>query len=91
MSALAATLRHVAAGLRDVNDPWWIIGSAAVVLHGGDTTVADVDVLTTAAGARAVCAAWGRVPGAAAPHERFASVVFERLMDAPLPIELMGA
>lgn len=92
---LVATLRFVAAGLRDVREPWWIIGSAAVALHGGDTAVADVDgdvdVLTTVAGARDLCAIWGRVPQNAEPHERFASVVFERFTCAPLAIEVMGA
>lgn len=41
-------LRAVAEKLREGNDPWWIIGSAAVALHGGDPgIVADIDVITS--------------------------------------------
>ncbi len=30
------------------DDPWWVIGSTAVALHGGDPgTIADVDVITS--------------------------------------------
>ena len=45
---LTTTLSQVAAALRSAHDPWWVIGSAAVWLHGVGTAVSDVDVLTSA-------------------------------------------
>jgi hypothetical protein len=43
--ALGETLARVADALAGARHPWWIIGSAAVALHGADVTVGDVDVL----------------------------------------------
>ncbi|MEM8724505.1 MAG: hypothetical protein AAGE86_03190 [Pseudomonadota bacterium] len=43
-----ATLRRVSRLLEAADDPWWIIGSAAVALHGGDPgKIADIDVITS--------------------------------------------
>lgn len=42
------SLEDVANALGDTQDPWWIIGSAAVALHGGEPgTIADIDVITS--------------------------------------------
>ena len=38
---LTTTLSQVAAALRSAHDPWWVIGSAAVWLHGVGTAVSD--------------------------------------------------
>ena len=35
-AALAETLVAVAGQLKSAQDPWWVIGSAAAVLHGLD-------------------------------------------------------
>ncbi|WP_298467616.1 hypothetical protein [uncultured Erythrobacter sp.] len=43
-----ATLRRVSRLLEAADDPWWVIGSAAVALHGGDPgAIADIDVITS--------------------------------------------
>ncbi|PZQ61167.1 MAG: hypothetical protein DI544_06240 [Sphingomonas taxi] len=89
--ALAAALRAIATTMRGAADPWWIIGSAAVRLHGVDTDVADVDLLTSERDARRFCAGHGRQPIAPAASERFRSAVFGRFEDGAMPIEVMGA
>ena len=55
---LDATLARVAAAMAQAGarDHWWIIGSAAVVLHGVDTSVADVDLLLSPADAERLLA-----------------------------------
>ncbi len=88
---LTTTLSQVAAALRSAHDPWWVIGSAAVWLHGVGTAVSDVDVLTSASAsdARAMLAAWpDAVIGAAG--ERFRSQPYARLPGRGLPIEIMA-
>lgn len=86
---LTTTLSQVAAALRAAHDPWWVIGSAAVWLHGVGTAVSDVDVLTSASDARAMLAAWpDAVIGAAG--ERFRSQPYARLPGRGLPIEIMA-
>jgi len=43
---LSASLKAVGTIMDAACDPWWIIASGAVALHGADTgQVADVDVL----------------------------------------------
>jgi len=40
-------------------DPWWIIGSAAVVVHGGAVPhVKDVDLMMSGGDAKCLCAGW---------------------------------
>ena len=51
---LAATLVEVARALRPATRPWWVIGSAAVVLLGGEASPADIDVLIAEEDAGAV-------------------------------------
>ena len=87
--ALAATLHDVAAALVDARAPWWVIGSAAVALHGGATTVADVDVLLALADAQALLARWDLAP-TARPDAIFRSTLFARWTGSSLPVELMA-
>ena len=43
-NALAQTLEMLGQAARDLTDDWWLIGSAAVALHGGRIPhVKDVD------------------------------------------------
>lgn len=88
--ALRATLGTVAALLEGTRRPWWIIGSAAVVLHGAATDVSDVDVLLDPADAIDVLRRLGVEPRAGEPDGRFSSAVFHRWTGASLPVELMG-
>ena len=70
--------------------PWWVIGSAAVALHGAATSVADIDLLLDIDDAAAVFEAMGvpALPGR--PDGRFRSDVFGRCTATPLAIELMA-
>ena len=44
-AALVETLSMLAKAVQDAEDDWWIIGSAAVVLHGMDVTVPALEEL----------------------------------------------
>lgn len=45
--ALSASLSAIGSVMAEAHDPWWIIASAAVALHGADPGhVSDVDVST---------------------------------------------
>ena len=47
-AAFVTTLHLLADVMGRSRDPWWIIGSAAVALHGGDPgTIADIDVIVS--------------------------------------------
>ena len=70
--------------------PWWIIGSAAVTLHGADVTVADVDVLLGEADARVVLSALGVTADAGEGTALFRSAVFGRWDAPPLTVEFMA-
>jgi hypothetical protein len=87
---LHISLTRVAKALHAACDPWWVIGSAAVWLHGGATEVADIDVLSSARDARAMLAAWRGPVTIGAASERFRSQPFARLQGDGLPIEVMA-
>ena len=89
-SDLEKTLVHVADALSDARAPWWIIGSAAMALHGVDPgEVADVDVLMGAADARALIGRLG-LENAPRPDKMFRSEVFARWEEPPLAVDFMG-
>jgi hypothetical protein len=88
---LATALADVAARMRGAERPWWIVGSAAVALHGAQTSVADIDLLTDAATARAVLASAGLPARPGAGSRLFRSEVFGTIAAGPLPVEVMGA
>jgi hypothetical protein len=90
MDRLSATLALVARALAEAGEPWWIIGSAAVVLHGAETSVADVDVLCGEADARALIAALGGEVLLSDADPVFRSAVFGRCVGAALPVEVMA-
>ena len=85
-AALAEAGRRMAAA----RDSWWIIGSAAAVLHAAPTEAADVDILTSARTAEAVLRAAGVRARQGGGSELFRSEVFGRIDAAPLPLEVMG-
>ncbi|WP_037488001.1 hypothetical protein [Sphingomonas phyllosphaerae] len=85
-----AALAQVATALRDTRDPWWVIGSAAVRLHGAETSVADIDVLVSERDAGSVLRDWPRAVTIGAASERFRSHPFARLEGAALPVEVMA-
>lgn len=100
-AALAATLGAVGAAMADARAPWWIIGSAAVALHGavadragatgGDPgPVGDVDVLLDLADAQRLFAAIGLDPRPGAAHAAFRSQLFGRWTAPPMTVEFMA-
>jgi hypothetical protein len=89
--ALAETLALVAEAASDAADDWWIIGSAAVVLHGRSVPhVKDVDVLMSAADAADFLKRTGGSVRAGQAGERFRSLVFGLWTAPPIPVEVMG-
>ncbi|GAA3708237.1 hypothetical protein GCM10022268_16970 [Sphingomonas cynarae] len=87
---MRATLAMVAQALADTRQPWWIIGSAAVALHGAVVTVADVDVLLYEDDARTILSALGIVAAAGEGTALFRSAVFGQWTVPPLTVEFMA-
>ena len=88
--ALDATLAAIADALVDTRGRWWVIGSAAIRLHGAATSVADVDVLLGVADARRLLAAWGVAADTGGGSDRFRSTLFARIAGLPMPVEVMA-
>jgi len=90
-AALAETLSMLAQAVQDAEDDWWLIGSAAVVLHGGQVPLLkDVDLMMSARDAEAVLRRVGGKRGGAEPSERFQSDIFGVWSEPPVPIEIFG-
>ena len=90
-AALADTLAMVAETGSIASDPWWIIGSAAVVLHGGEVRdVKDVDLMMSARDADAFLMRVDATRSKADASDRFKSRVFATWSDPPIPVEVFG-
>ncbi len=88
---LVASLKAVAAVMDGARNPWWVIGSAAVALHGADAgPVADVDVLLSIDEAERLLPALGIAVRRGSAHPDFRSRIFGHWTGAPLPIEFMA-
>lgn len=85
---------HVAPDLDAFAAPWSLIGSGALILLGAPIdAAADLDVVTSVAGAGRLEAAWAgwRAPGQAkAPDGPFRSEHFARYATPWGPVEVMG-
>ena len=87
---LVETLDRVARAGQGLAEPWWIFGSAAMALAGvRRLDPPDVDVMSTADGARVLLARLGGEPVVGGPG-RVRSQVFGKCLDGPLAIEVMG-
>jgi len=77
--------------LKDAEGPWWIIGSVAVGLHGGEPgEVRDIDVVLGHADAQR-CMGKLQLPNLATTDDPlFRSDLFARWSEPPLPVELMA-
>lgn len=88
---LADTLAMVAQAARGAKDDWWIIGSAAVILHGAKVAdLRDVDLMMSPRDADLLLR---RVRGQRQPvaaSDRFRSEVFGNWHEPPLPVEIFG-
>jgi hypothetical protein len=87
---VASALTAVAAAMRESRDPWWVIGSAAVALHGADTDVADVDLLVSERDAATLIAQLDLTVERLDPHPLFRSQIFARWRRADRDVEIMG-
>jgi hypothetical protein len=77
--------------MRDARDPWWVISSAAVALHGvAPIEVDDVDVLMSVGDARRVMDRLGVVPIEDGASSLFRSTLFGRWKTPPLVVEIMA-
>ena len=94
-AALTPEVRQTLAMIADVvafaGGPWWLIGSAAVALHGAEVVVAnDVDLLMTEEDAATLLRTLA-VPALRKPaHPLFRSTVLGLWTEPPLPVEIMG-
>lgn len=90
-AALEETLARVAQAMAAAVDPWWIIGSAAVALHGADPGgVRDIDVVLSVADASRVLPPLGVALTPGRSDGQFRSVVYNRWNDPPIPVEYMA-
>lgn len=77
--------------MADARDDWWLIGSAAVALHGADPgIIADVDVVLSEADARRIFTFQGIPSAPGIADERFVSRLFATWTETPLPVEFMA-
>ena len=88
---LRRSLAMTAEATAQARDPWWIIGSAAVTLHGAHVPdIKDVDVLMTALDAERVLRDLGLRSHPPTSSTMFRSSVFGIWSAPPLPVEIMG-
>ncbi|MFM2410304.1 MAG: hypothetical protein RL481_1132 [Pseudomonadota bacterium] len=91
ISGFASTLNEVAAIMAEANNPWWIIGSAAVALHlERDVGVNDIDILLSVDDARAIRTGLGIAAEKPKPHPLFHSIEYFSWDYPFLPIEFMA-
>lgn len=87
---LNESLSMLAKAMEDAQDDWWIIGSVAVALHGGDPgPIADIDVMTSR---HDLDALYTRLPLTNTPEEgkpMFLSDKFGRWSAPPMDVEFM--
>ncbi|GAA0678758.1 hypothetical protein FHT00_003411 [Sphingomonas insulae] len=89
--ALSVALNAIGTIMDQAHDPWWIIASAAVALHGADPgQVSDVDVLLSVADARRILPTIGIELRGGSAHEAFRSSIFGTWSGTALPIEFMA-
>ncbi len=88
---LRQTLLVTADAMRDAQDPWWVISSAAVALHGvAPIEVGDVDLLVSVGDARRVMDRLRVVPIEDGASAMFRSTLFGRWETPPLVVEIMA-
>jgi hypothetical protein len=83
------SLTQVADTLVDADDDWWLIGGAAVALHGLPIDIADVDVLMSPRDLARVIARLDIAPVEGAAVDRFRSDTWARWNVPPRSVDLM--
>lgn len=88
---LTASLAATSTIMDQAQDPWWIIASAAVALHGADPGhVSDVDVLLSVADAKRILPRIGVQLRSGSAHPTFHSRIFGTWTGTALPVEFMA-
>lgn len=88
---LIATLDAIGAAAPDLQDDWWIFGSAAMALAGVEGLAPpDVDLLVSERDARHLVALWNAEVEGSPGTGLFRSNIFAKAPIAPLPIEIMA-
>ncbi|MFD1786568.1 hypothetical protein ACFSC3_03180 [Sphingomonas floccifaciens] len=88
---LAITLAMIAQGARAAEDDWWIIGSAAVALHGAFVTpLKDVDVMMSYRDAERFLTDVNGDRIVPEPSALFQSDIFGVWTAPPIPVEIFG-
>jgi len=88
---LRQTLVMTADALEGAQDPWWVISSAAIALHGvTPIEVGDLDVLMSVADAQRAMDQLGVVPMQDGASALFRSTLFTRWEMPPLVVEIMA-
>ena len=88
LSRALVQMVEIAAGSAD---PWWIIGSAAVLLHGGEVgTVKDIDLMMSERDAEAFLRRARVTARGGGTSDRFRSAVFGTWHEPPVPVEIFG-
>lgn len=86
-----ASLHAVSDVMRDALEPWWVIASAAVALHGVPLiTVSDIDVLLSVRDAQRILPTLGIELRHGETHPHFRSEIFGIWREAALPVEFMA-
>lgn len=88
---LSVSLKAIGNVMVEAHDPWWIIASAAVALHGANPGhVSDVDVLLSVADAQRILPAIGIELRPGSAHAAFRSSIFGTWTKTALPVEFMA-
>ena len=88
---LSAALAATGILMDEAQDPWWIIASAAVAIHGADPGhVSDVDVLLSVADAIRILPRIGVQLRSGSAHPTFRSRIFGIWTGTALPVEFMA-
>ncbi|MBA3676424.1 MAG: hypothetical protein H0W74_03360 [Sphingosinicella sp.] len=89
--AAAETLLAVGRAMRSATEPWWLIGSAAMALHGArPIEIADVDLMVSRKDALPLLKRLGARPLGDTGNELFRSAIFGRWTEPPLIVEIMA-
>jgi len=86
-----ATLKACAAHLQSAADPWWVIGSTAVALHGTDPgPINDIDLLVSVDDAKTFAKIWQCPNTSNSGSDRFRSQILLKPGIGQFPVEVMA-
>lgn len=88
---LLQTLSRVAELATQAQDPWWVFGGSAAALYGAEGIEAhDVDVIMSPEDAKRVLTSQGITAIGDGGTDHFRSEVYGKLINTPLPIDILG-